>query len=60
MTNQLDFTTQTIRTDILFNILKNNNIKAKKLYNSLMTDNNTTDDDKRKGFIFETISCGRK
>ena len=55
MTNHIDFRTQIIRTDILFNML-NNNIKAKKLYNSLMTDNNTTDDDKRKGFIFETIS----
>ncbi len=52
----MDFTKQTYRIDVLFNILKNNTIDAKELYNSLMTDNNTTNDDKRKGFLFETLS----
>jgi hypothetical protein len=56
MTNQIDFTKQIIRTDILVNILKNYTIKPKELFDKLMTDNNTIDDDKRKGFIFETIS----
>ncbi len=52
----MDFTKQTIRKDVLFNMLKNNTMKAKELYDSLKTDNNTTDDDKRKGFLFETLT----
>ena len=56
MINQMAFTKQIIRNDVLFNMLNNNTIKVKELYHILMTDNNTIDDDKRKGFLFETIS----
>ena len=56
MTDKINFTKQIIRIDVLFNMLKNNDMKAKELYNNLMTDNNTNDDDKRKGFLFETLS----
>lgn len=50
------FIEQINRKDILNNILNNFNVDAIELFNILMTDNNTTNDNTRKGFIFETIS----
>ena len=56
MSDKMNFTKQKIRTDILINILKNNTANARELFDMLKTDNNSTDDDSRRGFIFETIS----
>jgi hypothetical protein len=56
MTDKLKFVKQTNRKDVLYNILNNSDIDALELFNILMTDNYTTNDNTRKGFIFETIS----
>ena len=56
MSNTMDFKKQNIREDIVFNILNNTSINDVELYNKLITDNHSTDDDRRIGFLFETIS----
>ena len=54
--NNMDFKKQTIREDIVVNILKNISINNIELYTKLISDNHSTDDDRRIGFLFETIS----
>ncbi len=43
------------RKNVLYNILANTNISSKKLFTRLITDNKTTDDERRIGFLFETL-----
>ena len=52
----MNFNEQKNRKDILKNILSNTDIKPKKLYNYIITDNKTTEDERRIGFLFETLS----
>jgi hypothetical protein len=52
----MDFKKQTIREDIVVNILKNISLNNIKLYTKLISDNHSTDDDRRIGFLFETVS----
>ena len=52
----MDFKKQTIREDILVNILNNISINNVELYTKLISDNHSTDDDRRIGFLFETVS----
>ena len=52
----MDFKKQTIREDIVVNILNNIKIDNVELYTKLISDNHSTDDDRRIGFLFETIS----
>jgi hypothetical protein len=47
---------QNNRKDVLKNILSNINISPKKLFKSIITDNKTTQDERRIGFLFETLS----
>ncbi len=47
---------QKYRKDVLQNILSNTNTSSKKLFKILITDNKTTDDERRIGFLFETLS----
>jgi len=56
MTDQTNFTKQTIRKDILNNMLNNILLNSNDLYKILITDNNTTYDESRIGFLFETLS----
>lgn len=56
MMNTINFMKQINRNDVLTNILKNKNIPVKKLYKILLTDNNTSNEYARKGFLFETLS----
>ena len=53
---KMNFHEQKNRKDILKNILSNTDIKPKKLYNYIITDNKTTEDERRIGFLFETLS----
>lgn len=50
----MNFIEQKNRKDILKNILANTDVIPKKLYKYIVTDNKTTDDDRRIGFLFET------
>ena len=52
----MSFKEQTIREDIVFNILNNISINNFELYKKLISDNHSTDDDRRIGFLYETIS----
>jgi hypothetical protein len=52
----MNFTEQINRKDILKNIILNNDILPKKLYKYIMSDNETTKDKRRIGFLFETLS----
>jgi len=52
----MNFKEQKNRKDVLQNILSNTNISSKKLFKILITDNKTTDDERRIGFLFETLS----
>jgi len=52
----MNFLEQKTRKDVLKNIILNIDIPSKKLYKMIITDNKTTDDERRIGFLFETIS----
>ena len=52
----MNFIKQINRLDVLTNILTNTSASTKKLYIMLLTDNQTTNDSIRKGFLFETLS----
>jgi hypothetical protein len=52
----MKFTEQKNREDVLNNILLNTNILPKKLYKRIITDNKITQDERRIGFLFETVS----
>lgn len=52
----MNFHKQKNRKDILKNILSNTDIIPKKLYKYIITDNKTTEDERRIGFLFETLT----
>ena len=52
----MNFHEQKYRKDILKNILSNTDIIHKKLYKYIITDNKTTEDERRIGFLFETLT----
>ena len=52
----MNFIEQKNRKNVLQNILSNTNISSKKIFKILITDNKTTDDERRIGFLFETLS----
>ena len=54
--NNKEFKKQIIKEDIIFNILNNISINNVELYTKLISDNHSTDNDSRIGFLFETIS----
>lgn len=51
----MNFIEQKKRIDVLKNISSNCNLLPKKLYKYIITDNKTTDDERRIGFLFETL-----
>ena len=51
----MNFKKQTIREDLVVNILNNFTIDNDELYKKLISDNHSTDDERRIGFLFETI-----
>lgn len=51
----MNFIEQKKRIDVLKNILSNYDLSAKKLYKYIITDNKTTNDERRIGFLFETL-----
>ena len=52
----MNFVEQKKRIDVLNNILSNINISSKKLFKIIITDNKISDDERRIGFLFETLS----
>jgi hypothetical protein len=49
------FIPQLNREDVLFNILTHRHLNPKELFDMIMTDNKTSCDDRRKGWLYETI-----
>ena len=56
MYNHSQFTEQIFRKDIAENMLLNTKLGGRKLYELIMSDNNSSPNDSRKGDIFETVS----
>ena len=52
----MNFYEQKNRKDVLKNIIYNIDISPKKLYNYIISDNKTTEDERRIGFLFETLT----
>ena len=53
--NHRGFTKQTFRKDILENMLRNTYLTGKELFNFILQDNKESMDERRRGWIFETL-----
>jgi site-specific DNA-methyltransferase (adenine-specific) len=50
-----NFNKQTVRKDILANLLMNRDLSAKELFKGIMNENKEINDERRQGWIFETL-----